>query len=115
MGEATPAIEVFYSYAHKDEYWRKRLGTHLSTLQRQGLIAEWYDRDISAGRAWATEIDAHLNQADIILLLISPDFIASDYCYSIEAKRAMERHHEGTARVIPIILHPSDLEGTPFA
>src|SRR2546421_315099 len=112
--ESTNALEVFYSYAHKDEYWRRRLETHLSTLQRQGEIAGWHDRNISAGTAWATEIDEHLNHADIILLLISPDFIASDYCYSIEAKRAMERHHAGTARVIPVVVHPSDLKGTPF-
>src|SRR6266699_2745568 len=114
MGEATPAIEVFYSYAHRDEYWRKRLETHLSTLQRQGVIAGWHDRNISAGTAWATKIDEHLNSAGIILLLISPDFIASNYCYSIEATRAMTRHQEGTARVIPVILRPSDLKDTPF-
>ena len=112
--EPTKALELFYSYAHTDERWRKRLEIHLSNLQRQGFIVAWHDRNISAGTTWASEIDAHLNTAQIILLLISPDFIASDYCYSIEMKRAMERHQAGEARVIPVILRPTDWEGTPF-
>ena len=78
--EPTKALEVFYSYAHTDERWRKRLEIHLSNLQHQGFIIAWHDRNISAGTTWASEIDAHLNTARIILLLISPDFIASDYC-----------------------------------
>jgi predicted ATPase len=112
--EPTKALELFYSYAHTDERWRKRLDIHLSNLQRQGFIVAWHDRNISAGMTWASEIDAHLNTAHIILLLISPDFIASEYCYSIEMKRAMERHQAGEARVIPVILRPTDWEGTPF-
>src|SRR6266568_4717210 len=110
----TKALELFYSYAHTDERWRRRLEIHLSNLQRRGLITGWHDRNISAGTAWASEIDKHLNTAHIILLLISPDFIASDYCYSIEMKRAMERHKAGEARIIPVILRPTDWEGTPF-
>ncbi len=112
--EPTKALELFYSYAHADERWCKRLEIHLSNLQRQGFIVAWHDRNISAGTTWASEIDSHLNTAQIILLLISPDFIASDYCYSIEMKRAMERHQAGDVRVIPVILRPTDWEGTPF-
>ena len=108
------ALELFYSYAHKDERWRRKLETHLSTLQRQGFVAGWHDRNISAGTAWQYEIDAHLNTADIILLLISSDFVASEYCYSVEMMRAIERHHTGEARVIPILLRPTDWKGTPF-
>ena len=108
------ALKLFYSYAHKDERWRKRIETHLSTLRRHGIIAEWHDRNINAGVAWASEIDTHLTTADIILLLISPDFLASEYCYSIEMIRAMERHYAGEARVIPIILRPTHWKGTPF-
>ncbi|HAH00719.1 MAG TPA: hypothetical protein DCL75_18110 [Ktedonobacter sp.] len=108
------ALKLFYSYAHKDERWRKRIETHLSMLQRQGFINGWHDRNINAGAAWASEIDTHLTTADIILLLISPDFLASEYCYSIEMKRAMERHYAGEARVIPIILRPTDWKSTPF-
>ena len=75
----------------------------------------WHDRNISAGTEWEREINKHLNEADIILLLISPDFIASDYCYSKEMKWAMDRHERGEARVIPIILRPVDnWKGAPF-
>jgi len=110
----TKALKLFYSYAHKDERWRKRIETHLSMLQRQGYIASWHDRNITAGATWASEIDTHLTTSDIILLLISPDFIASEYCYSVEMMRAMERHRAGEAHVIPIILRPTDWKGTPF-
>src|SRR6266568_6822785 len=107
-------LEVFYSYAHKDERLRQKLETHLSTLQQQGLIMPWHDRNISAGTDWEREIDVHLNTAHLILLLISPDFVASTYCSSIEARRAMERHQAGEARVISIILRPTDWKGVQF-
>ena len=108
------SLRLFYSYAHKDELLRDELETHLKLLQRQGLIQQWYDRRIIAGEEWADEIDDNLNQADIILLLISADFIASDYCYKNELEQAMAQHKAGKARVIPIILRPVDWSGTPF-
>src|SRR2546430_12784509 len=94
------AIEVFYSYAHEDEPLRKELEKHLSILRRQGFIKEWNDRDIYAGTDWIHAINAHLDIASVILLLISPDFLVSDYCYSIEMQRALERHNAGEAWVI---------------
>src|SRR5437764_11873292 len=97
-------ITVFYSYAHTDERLRQQLETHLGLLRQQGIIATWHDRQIVAGADWAHEMDTHLSTARVILLLISPDFLASDYCYSIELRRAMERHDTGEARVIPILL-----------
>ncbi len=106
-------LEVFISYAHADETLRKELEKHLSLLQQRKLITGWHDRQIPAGAEWAGEIDAHLNSAQIILLLISADFLASRYCYSIEMKRALERHEAGEARVIPIILRPVDWEQEP--
>jgi hypothetical protein len=81
-------IEIFISYSHKDEALREQLGTHLSLLRREGVIDEWHDRRIDAGQEWAGEIDAHLNSAAVILLLVSADFLASDYCYNLEMKRA---------------------------
>jgi tetratricopeptide (TPR) repeat protein len=110
----TGAIEVFYSYAHEDNQLRKQLEKHLSILKRQGLITDWYDREINAGTDWEREIDRHLNTAQIILLLVSADFMASDYCYGLEMKRALERHESGEARVIPIILRPTDWKQAPF-
>ena len=108
-------ISVFISYAHEDEPWRQRLEAHLSLLRRQGLIANWHDRQILAGEEWACAIDEHLETALITLLLISSDFLASDYCYGIEMQRALELHKNGQVKVIPIILRPVDWEGAPFA
>jgi hypothetical protein len=102
------AVNVFFCYAHEDEPLLKRLKIYLTLMQRQGLIALWHDRDISAGTEWEEEISEKLNTAQIILLLVSPDFIASDYCYSIEMKRALERHHRKEARIIPVILRQID-------
>lgn len=114
MNRDTQALQLFYSYSHKDEALRDELDIHLKLLQRQGLIQPWHDRRIIAGEEWGKEIDDNLNRADIILLLISADFIASDYCYEIEVKRAMERHESKEAQVIPIVLRPADWSGTPF-
>ena len=108
-------LSLFYSYAHEDELFRQRLETHLSQLRRQGLISGWHDRQIAAGTEWKQEIDAHLETASIILLLISPDFLASDYCYDIEMQRALERHQRGEARIAPILLRPCDWQHAPFA
>jgi WD40 repeat protein/energy-coupling factor transporter ATP-binding protein EcfA2 len=108
------ATKLFYCYAHEDKALQDQLVKQLAPLERLGLIAGWSDRDISAGQHWQNEIDKRLNTADIILLLISPDFIASDYCHSVEVKRAMERHEAGEARVIPIILRPVYWQAMPF-
>src|SRR5262245_48635022 len=108
------AIEVFFSYAHKDEELRDELAKHLSLLERQGIIVGWHDRKILAGSTWADAIDAHLETAHIILLLISADFLASNYCYDLEVQRAMARHMAGEAHVIPIILRAVDWHSAPF-
>jgi predicted negative regulator of RcsB-dependent stress response len=97
-------VKIFFCYAHEDELLLNKLKSHLIPLQRQGLIDVWHDRDISAGTDWEQQIKGHLNAAQIILLLVSPDFMVSDYCYGIEMQRALERHEWGEARVIPIIL-----------
>jgi len=112
-GPAQP-VELFFSYSHKDEALRDELATHLKLLQRQGVIKAWHDRQITAGSEWAGAIDEHLNSARIILLLISADFIASDYCYDKEMGRAMERHEARETVVIPGILRPVDWAGAPF-
>ena len=109
MSEATSRpIRVFYSYSHKDEKLRDKLETHLSLMKRNGEIAGWHDRKIIAGGQWSGEIDAKLEAAGIILLLVSADFLASDYCWNVEVKKAMEQHASGKAVVIPIILRPCE-------
>lgn len=107
-------IEIFCCYARNDQSFLKHLRKHLTLFQKQGLINLWYDVDISPGTNWEEEIQKHLETAQIVLLLISPDFIASDYCYSKEMKRALERHDLGEARVIPIILRPVHWQRAPF-
>src|SRR6266849_3948169 len=114
FGSWTP-VELFYSYAHEDEALRATLEKHLSLLRRQGVISQWSDRHITAGTDWTQAIDEHLEQASIILLLISADFLASDYCYGVEMKRALARHQANEARVIPILLRPVDWHNAPFA
>ncbi|SRR6266487_566262 len=113
--DPTKTVKLFFCYAREDKALRDELEQHLSLLKRQKQITTWYDREISPGSEWEKEIDTHLNSAHIILLLISPDFMASDYCYGIEMKRAMEKHQAGTARVIPIILRPVYWKGAPFS
>ncbi len=115
MSDSSTPVEVFYSYAHKDEAFRDELETHLSLLRRQGLITEWHDRHILPGTDWSQALDEHLERASVILLLISADFLASDYCYGIEMQRALERHQANEARVIPILLRPVDWNNAPFA
>jgi len=109
------AFEVFISYAHEDQALLKELEKHLATLKRQNIIASWYDGNIMPGTEWESQIMERLNSAQIILLLVSADFINSDFCYSIEMEQALARQEADQARVIPIILRPVDWKGTPFA
>jgi len=83
-------------------------------LKRDGVIQGWHDRRISGGQEWNGGIDAHMKSADIILLLVSSDFLASNYCYDIEVATAMERHEAKEARVVPVILRPCDWTTAPF-
>jgi hypothetical protein len=105
---------LFFSYSHADEQLRDRLEVHLAMLKREGLIATWHDRRITPGVPIDRSISDKLEAAEIILLLVSPDFLASDYCYDVEMTRALERHKSGEAAVIPIILRPCDWHGAPF-
>lgn len=105
---------VFFSYSHKDEALRDQLESHLALLKNQGLIESWHDRRILAGSDVDNNIFDKLESADIILLLVSADFISSPYCYSREMARAMERHDANEARVIPVILRHCDWHTAPF-
>jgi hypothetical protein len=105
---------LFFSYSHVDENLRDQLEIHLSGLRRQSLIDSWHDRRITVGEEFGAAIDGHIDTSDVILLLISPDFIASDYCYEREMKRALERQDRGEAKVIPVILRPCDWHDLPF-
>ena len=106
---------LFFSYSHKDEPLKNELETHLKLLERQALISGWHDRKILPGSKWDQEIDHNLETAQIVLLLISADFIASEYCWGREVRMALERHESGEAIVVPIILRPCDWQSAPFA
>jgi tetratricopeptide (TPR) repeat protein len=108
-------LKIFYCYARKDKPLRDEMDLHLSALKWQNSIVTWADHEIAPGEDWKKDIDRHLNDADIIFLLVSPNFMGSDYCYGIEMRRALERHEQKQARVVPIILRPVDWEGAPFS
>jgi internalin A len=108
------AKPLFFSYSHKDEELRDQLETHLKLLQRQRIISTWHDRKILPGNEWDHEIDSRLDRSAIILLLISSDFMASDYCWDKEVKRAIDRHKAKQATVIPVLLRSCDWKGAPF-
>ncbi|WP_438001920.1 toll/interleukin-1 receptor domain-containing protein [Sorangium sp. So ce185] len=107
-------IDVFISYARRDESALRELVAHLALLQRQGVLRAWHDREIDAGAHWEAEVREHLEAAQLILLLVSADFIASPSCWDVEMERAMARHAAGSARVIPILLRACDWKGAPF-
>jgi internalin A len=109
------AVRLFISYSHKDDKLRDELQTHLKLLQREHVIDAWDDRRIGAGDEWKQRIDENLERANIILLLVSADFINSDYCYDKEMTRALERHQSGEARVIPVIVRDVNWKKAPFA
>jgi hypothetical protein len=108
-------LNIFFAYSRVDSSYRERLDKHLSGLRRKEYIHTWYDGKIEAGKEWEKEIDRELSRADIILLLISADFIASDYCYDHEMRKAISRHEKGDAVIVPVLLHPCDWHDTPFA
>jgi hypothetical protein len=91
------------------------LNTYLTPLQKVGQITIWSDLNLKEGADWGKELRQHLESAAIILLLISPDFLASDFCYDTEMRRAIERHEQGSARTIPILLRPVHWHDMPFA
>lgn len=108
-------VSVFTSYAHKDEDLREELDVHLAMIKRQPAVKIWNDRAIIGGQEWDESIKKELESADIILLLVSPRFLASRYIYDVEIKTALERHEKRDAIVVPIILKSCDWTVTEFA
>lgn len=108
-------LRIFFCYSHKDRDLREELEKHIAPLRRQGLVETWHDQRISAGDVWEQQIEDHLGRADIVLLLISADFLHSEYCTSKELQNALARHEKGLARVIPVILRPVDWHAELFS
>jgi hypothetical protein len=108
-------LNVFISYTHADEDFKNALDKHLSMLRRSDKIATWSDRAILPGQAWDAKIKAELEKADIILLLVSAGFLASDYIWHEELTRAKARHDAGSAVMAPIFIKHCDWKDAPFA
>lgn len=108
-------VDLFYSYAHEDESLRDELAGHLKIMERRGVIRAWHDRCLTPGKTWGNAIDSQLEKADLVLLLVSADFIKSDYIWSHELDVAMKRHERGDASVIPVMLRAVDITDAPFA
>ena len=107
-------IHVFFSYSHKDEEYRDELASHLKLFERKGEIKSWHDRSITPGSKWKDEIDERIYKADIILALVSSDFLASDYCYEIELKTALDQHNRRRSVLIPIIVRSVSWSASPL-
>jgi tetratricopeptide (TPR) repeat protein len=108
-------LEIFYCYAREDDALRKELEIHLSGLKRTYHLKHWHDSEINPGEQWEQTINEHLDTADLIFVLISPHFLASEYCYGKEMQRALERSKQGTCRIVPILLRPTLWEDIPFS
>lgn len=115
LAKASRAARVFISYSHADEVYKSTLEKHLALLNRIGVIETWSDRALTPGQAWDAEIQSRLEQADIILLLVSVNFLASDYSYVRETALALDRARSGSAAVVPVILSPVDWKLAPFS
>ena len=114
-GPGISETKLFISYSHMDETLKAELEKHLKPLQRMKLITSWNDRKLVAGDDWGSVISKNLEEAQVVLLLVSIDFINSQYCYDIELDRAIERNNAGECVVIPIILRGCLWQHTPFS
>src|SRR5262249_47878554 len=109
------SVELFYSYAHRDATLCQELRNHLTGLKRSGAIRDWSDHEIQPGSEWSAAIKEAIERAGIILLLVSADFVASEYVNDIEMPFALKRHQSGHAKVIPVLLRPVEWHDLPFA
>lgn len=107
-------LRVFVSYCHQDELYLGELEKHLTTLKRENLISTWHDRKIVPGQEWEKAIDGALQDSDVYVFLVSPDFVASEYCIEKEVSVALSKHNTGQAIVIPIVVRPVDWLSTPL-
>jgi TIR domain len=107
-------IRIFYSYAHEDKRYQQRIKQQLGLLKNQGLITQFSNQDILPGQEWKNEINKKIETADIILLLVSPAFLDSEYCYTEEMQSAFQRYEAREARIIPIIIRPCEWRQSPL-
>jgi len=106
---APKTVNVFFCHAPQDEELRRKLETHLALLERGGAVASWNSGAVGAGADGRAEIERQMDRADIILLLVSADFLASDQLYDVQLQRALARRRAGST-VLGILLRPCDWE-----
>jgi hypothetical protein len=114
MQNVQEPLRVFISYSHKDKRMKDKLMTHINSLIRQKYISLWFDNMILPGKTIDKEVLCALQSSQIVLLLLSADYLASDYCYQIEMEEALTLRDKKKLEVIPILLRPVDLKGTPI-
>ncbi|MEE8587242.1 MAG: toll/interleukin-1 receptor domain-containing protein [Acidobacteriota bacterium] len=114
-GPGRPPLRIFVSYSIRDSSFLKELKKHADRLGKPSILDSWTDREVRTGSEWRQDLLDQLEKADLILLLVSPAFLATDYVYPVELKRALERQETGDAQLIPIILRPTDWSSAPFA
>jgi hypothetical protein len=98
--------KIFISYSHRNEKWKERLVTHLKVLELEGCCQLWHDRNIQAGTDWSPEIENQLNEADIAIMMISTDFLTSEFIREKEIPGIMERRNREGLKVVPVIVKP---------
>jgi TIR domain/Putative peptidoglycan binding domain len=107
-------LSLFLSYAHADALIVEALRKHLAPLHHEGIIEHWHDRDLKPGELWDDEISARLESADIVIALISADFVASEYAYGRELRRALELHRLGELVLVPVIARACHWQNLPI-
>lgn len=107
-------MKAFISYSHADDSYLALFQKHLAQLRREGSISDWTDNAVSAGGSLDNEISKALNEAEIFIALVSPDYLNSSYCYDKEFEEALRLHKEGRLKIVPVILEPCDWQNTPL-
>lgn len=109
MSSKQRPVQVFVSYSHRDRLHLDKLRVHLAGLERSGSVRCWWDGVLETGKAWEPQILEALRSADVVLLLLTANFVASDYCIEEELRLARERETRGEIDLVPIFVEPFDL------
>lgn len=114
QGQDIEASRVFISYVERDSNLCDELLIHLSMMRRQGLVEEWYDRLVAPGSERNLEAHRALERSDVVLPLVSADFISSNERFTLEMRKALERHERGETQVLPVIVRACDWKHPPL-
>ncbi len=109
------SVKLFVSYAEKDRQFSEDFNTHLAVLRRAGQLDNWTNNHIMPGANWDDEIKQQLQESDIVVLLVSADFIASDYINDVIVHNSIEQHKKGEIIIIPVIVRPCDFQSLPIS